>query len=101
MSRILTLLLAAGLVAGPVLAEPASAQQRRSEQGEARREMSAGNILELRDIEAVIGQPQLRHKPLRAKPRPLRASQRFTGENISDLCRLGGGKFYHSPPMAK
>ena len=54
MSRILTLLLAAGLVAGPVLAEPASAQQRRSEQGEARREMSAGNILELRDIEARI-----------------------------------------------
>ena len=54
MSRILTLLLAAGLVAGPVLAEPASAQQRRSEQGKARREMSAGNILELRDIEARI-----------------------------------------------
>ncbi len=53
MKRILASLLAFGLIAGPVLSEPAFAQ-RRSEQGEARREMNAGNILRLRDIEARI-----------------------------------------------
>ena len=46
--------LAFGLIAGPIAAEPAFAQQRRSEQGEARREMSAGNILQLREIEARV-----------------------------------------------
>ena len=54
MSRIFASLLAFGLIAGPIAAEPAFAQQRRSEQGEARREMNAGNIMELRDIEARI-----------------------------------------------
>ena len=44
MKRIFASLLAFGLVAGPIMAEPAFAQ-RRSEQGEARREMSAGNIM--------------------------------------------------------
>lgn len=53
MKRIFATALALGLIAGPVLAEPGSAQ-RRSEQGEARREMSAGNIMQLRDIEARI-----------------------------------------------
>ncbi len=54
MKRILTSLFAAVLLAGPLVAEPAFAQRRSSEQGEARREMSAGNILKLRDIEARI-----------------------------------------------
>lgn len=53
MKPIFASLLCLGLVAGPVLAAPAEAQ-RRSEQGEARREMSAGNIMQLRDIEARI-----------------------------------------------
>ena len=53
MKRIFASLLAFGLVAGPIMAEPAFAQ-RRSEQGEARREMSAGNILQLREIEARV-----------------------------------------------
>ena len=53
MKRIATSLLAFGLIAGPIMADPAFAQ-RRSEQGEARREMSAGNIMQLRDIEARI-----------------------------------------------
>lgn len=54
MKRIFTSLLAFGLVVGPIAAEPAFAQRRTTEQGEARREMSAGNILKLRDIEARI-----------------------------------------------
>ena len=49
MKRILASILAAGLVAGPIASAPAFAQ--RSEQGEARREMSAGNAMKLRDIE--------------------------------------------------
>ena len=53
MKRTLASLLAFGLVAGPIMAAPAFAQPR-SEQGEARREMSAGNIMQLRDIEARI-----------------------------------------------
>ncbi len=53
MKPILASILALGLVAGPILAEPAAAQ-RRTEQGEARREMNAGNIMPLRDIESRI-----------------------------------------------
>lgn len=53
MKRILASFLAFGIVAGPIAASPAMAQQR-SEQGEARREMNAGNIMRLRDIEARI-----------------------------------------------
>lgn len=53
MKRISATVIALGLIAGPVLAGPGSAQPR-SEQGEARREMSAGNIMQLRDIEARI-----------------------------------------------
>ena len=44
---------AATLVAG-ALALPVDAQQRRSEQGEARKEMEAGHILKAREIEARI-----------------------------------------------
>lgn len=53
MKAIFASLLSLGLIAGPVFSTPAEAQ-RRSEQGEARREMSAGNIMQLRDIEARI-----------------------------------------------
>ncbi|WP_324827958.1 PepSY domain-containing protein [Qipengyuania zhejiangensis] len=53
MKPILASILALGLVVGPILAEPAAAQ-RRTEQGEARREMNAGNIMPLRDIESRI-----------------------------------------------
>ncbi|MBX7492636.1 PepSY domain-containing protein [Qipengyuania sp. 1NDW9] len=54
MKRVLASLLAFGLVAGPIAATigaaPAEAQ-RRSDQGEARKEMRAGNILTSREIE--------------------------------------------------
>ncbi len=50
MKPILASLLAFGLVAGPLTATPAEAQ-RRSDQGEARKEMRAGNILRAREIE--------------------------------------------------
>ena len=52
MKHIFVSLLATGLIAGPIASAPAVAQ--RSEQGEARREMSAGNIMKLRDIERRI-----------------------------------------------
>ena len=54
MKRTLVTLLAVGLVAGPLVAEPASAQQRRTDQGEARKEMRAGNILRIREIESLV-----------------------------------------------
>ena len=54
MKQVLASLLAFGLVAGPIAATigaaPAEAQ-RRSDQGEARKEMRAGNILTSREIE--------------------------------------------------
>ncbi len=50
MKPLLASLLALGLVAGPLTATPAEAQ-RRSDQGEARKEMRAGNILSSREIE--------------------------------------------------
>ncbi|WP_341711740.1 PepSY domain-containing protein [Erythrobacter sp.] len=53
MKRAFASILAIGLVASPLLAQPAASQQR-SEQGEARREMSAGNIMPLRQIEARV-----------------------------------------------
>lgn len=53
MKSAFTSIIALGLIASPLLAEPALAQQR-SEQGEARREMNAGNIMPLRQIEARV-----------------------------------------------
>lgn len=50
MKAFFTSLLALGLIAGPITAAPAEAQ-RRSDQGEARKEMRAGNILRAREIE--------------------------------------------------
>lgn len=54
MKLLLAPLVALGLVAGTVSAPPAEAQQRRGDQGEARKEMRAGNILRIREIEAMI-----------------------------------------------
>ena len=54
MKKLLASLLAFGLIAGPIAATiaPAPAEaQRRSDQGEARKEMRAGNILRAREIE--------------------------------------------------
>ena len=54
MKQVLAPLLAFGLIAGPIAATiaPAPAEaQRRSDQGEARKEMRAGNVLPLREIE--------------------------------------------------
>ncbi|MCA0909191.1 PepSY domain-containing protein [Qipengyuania gaetbuli] len=53
MKRLLSSFLAVGLVAGPIVAAPLAAQSR-SDQGEARKEMSAGRTLSLRQIEARI-----------------------------------------------
>ena len=50
MKRLLASFLAFGLVAGPLLSTPAEAQ-RRTDQGEARKEMRAGNIMRAREIE--------------------------------------------------
>ncbi|MBX7534656.1 PepSY domain-containing protein [Qipengyuania flava] len=50
MKQVIASLLAFGLIAGPIAATPAEAQ-RRSDQGEARKEMRAGNILRAREIE--------------------------------------------------
>ena len=54
MKKLLASFLAFGLVAGPIAATvaPAPAEaQRRSDQGEARKEMRAGNIMRVREIE--------------------------------------------------
>jgi len=50
MKRILSSTLAAALLATGFVAAPAAAQSR-SDQGEARKEMKAGNVLSLREIE--------------------------------------------------
>ncbi len=50
MKTLVSSLLAAMLLCGGV-ASPATAQQSRSDQGEARKEMRAGNVLSLREIE--------------------------------------------------
>ena len=50
MKHFLASLLVFGLIAGPIAATPADAQ-RRTDQGEARKEMRAGNILRAREIE--------------------------------------------------
>ena len=50
MKQLIASFLALGLVSGTIAASPAEAQ-RRSDQGEARKEMRAGNILRAREIE--------------------------------------------------
>lgn len=54
MKRHIASCLALGLAAGSLAAVPAEAQQRRTDQSEARKEMRAGNTLSLREIEARI-----------------------------------------------
>ena len=54
MKRLLSSLIVMGLLAGPIAATPAIAQDRRSDQSEARKEMNAGRLLSLRKIEARI-----------------------------------------------
>lgn len=54
MTRLLPSLAAFGLIAAGLAAAPADAQQRRTDQGEARKEMRAGNILRSREIEAIV-----------------------------------------------
>ena len=53
MNRSFASVLALGFAATSLVASPVAAQQR-SEQGEARREMNAGNIMPLRQIEARV-----------------------------------------------
>ncbi|MFA6218339.1 MAG: PepSY domain-containing protein [Erythrobacter sp.] len=53
MKRAFIPILVFGLIVSPVVTGTAGAQQR-SEQGEARREMNAGNIMPLRQIEARV-----------------------------------------------
>ena len=58
MTRVFTPLAAVALVLSGALAIPAAAQNR-SDQGEARKEMQAGNVLSLREIESRV-LPQMR-----------------------------------------
>lgn len=51
MKTILASLAAASLAMTGLVVEPLAAQQKRSDQGEARKEMRAGNVLSLREIE--------------------------------------------------
>jgi uncharacterized membrane protein YkoI len=57
-TSILTPMLAAALLAGG-LTVPVAAQQKRDEQGEVRKELDAGNVLPLRQIEQRV-LPQMR-----------------------------------------
>jgi len=58
MTRVFTPLAAAALALAGVVAVPVQAQNR-SDQGEARKEMKAGNVLSLREIESRV-LPQMR-----------------------------------------
>ena len=53
-SRALYRLLAVPILIGATIAVPSAAQQQRSDQGQARKELRAGNILNSREIEARI-----------------------------------------------
>ena len=54
MKRFFSSLVAMVLVAGPLAATPLAAQERRSDQSEARKEMKAGRLMSLRKIEANV-----------------------------------------------
>ncbi|MDG6079994.1 hypothetical protein E3U23_12430 [Erythrobacter litoralis] len=54
MKSAISCLVALGLTISPIAATPAYAQDRRSDQSEARKEMSAGRVIPLRKIEARI-----------------------------------------------
>jgi uncharacterized membrane protein YkoI len=59
MKRILSLTLPMALIATGLVAEPVMAQAARADQGAARKEMKAGNILRSREIESRV-LPQMR-----------------------------------------
>jgi hypothetical protein len=54
MRKLLSSLLAGALLAGGLAASPALAQQKRGDQESARKEMRAGNLLTLREIERIV-----------------------------------------------
>jgi Ni/Co efflux regulator RcnB len=54
MRKLLTLLAAAAILGGGMTATPALAQQKRGDQQSARKEMRAGNLLTLREIERMV-----------------------------------------------
>ena len=54
MRKLLIPLLAGAMLAGGLTASPALAQQKRGDQESARKEMRAGNVLTLRDIERMV-----------------------------------------------
>ena len=54
MRKLFTSLIAGVLLAGGVTASPALAQQKRGDQDSARKEMKAGNVLTLREIERIV-----------------------------------------------
>lgn len=54
MRKLLTFLAAGALLAGGMTASPALAQQKRGDQQSARKEMRAGNLLTLREIERMV-----------------------------------------------
>ena len=51
MRKLLTLVVTGAMLAGGMTASPALAQQKRGDQESARKEMRAGNVLELREIQ--------------------------------------------------
>ena len=54
MRKVLLSVLAGALLAGGFTASPALAQQKRGDQDSARKEMRAGNVLKLHDIERMV-----------------------------------------------
>lgn len=61
MRKLLTLLAAGAMLAGGMTASPALAQQKRGDQQSARKEMRAGNLLTLREIERMVV-PQIENR---------------------------------------
>jgi hypothetical protein len=54
MRKLLFTVLAGAMLAGGMTASPALAQQKRGDQDSARKEMKAGNVLTLREIERMV-----------------------------------------------
>ena len=54
MRKLLTLVVTGAMLAGGLSATPALAQQKRGDQQSARKEMRAGNVLTLREIERMV-----------------------------------------------
>jgi len=54
MRKLLTLIVTGAMLAGGLSATPALAQQKRGDQQSARKEMRAGNVLTLRQIERMV-----------------------------------------------